>query len=441
MTRKYQAAWAVVAVVTLLGQAAGAGDSPDGAPQPNRDEAVEAGKVDELIAKLGSVDSAVRDQAASQLMDIGIAALEPLKAAVANGDEDAEVRGRARRLAEEIDKRRWLVRTLVGHKDIVWSVAFSPDGRSLLTAGGANFTRNFGFGGGAGAEDFVNVGWEPGSDFAIRIWDAAAGKELRRLEGHTAMVTAAVWSADGRRIASCGDDNTVRLWDAKTGKLLRTLLGHDQGVWGVWGVAFTPDGGRLVSGARDQTVRLWDVETGKELRRLTCQGRLWSVAVRPDGKLAACGGDEGQIRLWDLDTGRERQPLRGHESTVAALAFSPDGKKLASGGWDSAVRLWDVDAGKEIRTLQGHTSHVEGVAWSPDGKWVLSGALDKTVRLWDAETGAELRVYEGHAAPATKVAFSPDGKHALSGGWDKTVRLWLLPEIRNEAAEHQPKSN
>jgi WD40 repeat protein len=105
----------------------------------------------------------------------------------------------------------------------------------------------------------VSVGWEPGSDFAVRIWDAAGGKELRRLEGHTAMVTTAVWSADGLRIASCGD-NTVRLWDEKTGKQLRTLLGHDGGVWSI---AFTPDGKRLVSGARDHTVRLWDAESGR----------------------------------------------------------------------------------------------------------------------------------------------------------------------------------
>lgn len=391
----------------------------------------DAAEIEALIGRLGSVDPAERDRAGRRLEDIGVPALELLKTAAC--EEEPEVRGRAQRLVNEIDRRRWLVRTLNGHEDIVWAVAFSPNGRFLLTAGGANFTRGPRFGGEGGGHDadFVAVGWEPGADFAIRIRDADSGRELRRLEGHTRMVTTAVWSADGRWIASCGDDNTVRLWDAVTGKQLRAILGHNAGVWSV---AFTSDGRRLVSGARDGSVRLWDAETGKELRRFNCGRRVWAVAAQPNGKLVVCGGDDGQIRLWNLEPGAELKPLQGHGGTVAALAFSPDGKQLASGGWDGTVRIWEIETGKNLHILKGHDRHVEGVSWSPDGKWVLSGALDKTVRLWDAQVGVELRRYEGHVAPATKVAFSPDGRCAVSGGWDKTARVWLMPEIQKPDA-------
>jgi WD40 repeat protein len=295
------------------------------APHPSQaatpaDEA----EIGRLIEQLGGASYAEREQAQQRLEAIGLPALGPLKKATES--DNPEIRLRAWLLANAIEKRRWQVRVFEGHGGVVWAVAFSPDGRLALTGGGSKFVR------GPPArrvqDDFINVGWEAGSDFAIRVWDLAAGKELRRLEGHTKAVSSLSLSSDGRTAASGGFDDTVRLWEISTGKELKQFRGH---TGGVDAVALTPDGRRIVSGSRDATLRVWDAKTGQELKKLIAGpgpgGGAWvrAVALSPDGRLVASAGSNPVIRLWDLEAGKELRQLRGHGSTVMAVAFS-DGR-------------------------------------------------------------------------------------------------------------------
>ena len=120
----------------------------------------------------------------------------------------------------------------------VESAAFSPDGRRIVTAS---------------------------SDNTARIWDAATGKQIAVLQGHTGWVQSAAFSPDGRRIVTASDDNTARLWDAATGKQIAALQGHTDGVQSA---AFSPDGRRIVTASSDHTARIWDAATGKRDRRL-----------------------------------------------------------------------------------------------------------------------------------------------------------------------------
>lgn len=298
-------------------------------------------------------------------------------------------------------------RTLTGHSWLAYAVAYSPDGKTLLSGS-----------------------W----DTTAKLWDVATGKEVRTLTGHTQRIRAVAWSPKGDLVATGSWDNTARLWDAATGKEVRTLR-HPL----VNSVAFSPDGkwlasastssdGKLSLGDRsvDPTIKLWEVATGDEVR--TLRGHtfyVYSVAFSPDGKRLASGSRDETVRLWDVATGKETHILKTCNGWALSVAFSPDGKTLAVGTRDKTVVLFDVAERKQVCTFTGgHSDWAYAVAFSPDGKRLASGSKDATIKLWDVATGKEVRTLKGHGSCVRSVAFSPDGKTLASGSWDYTVKLW-----------------
>jgi len=300
---------------------------------------------------------------------------------------------------------------LQGHTSAVSGVAFSPDGKRIVTAS---------------------------LDKTARIWDAETGQELRKLEGHTGAVSGVAFSPDGKRIVTASLDKTARVWDAESGQELRQLEGHTNDVYGV---AFSPDGKRIVTASFDKSARVWDAETGKELCQL--QGHtntVAGVAFSPDGQRIATASNDRTARVWDADSGKELRKLEGHTSAVWGVAFSPDGKRIATASVDRTARIWDAETGQELRKLEGHTRYVMGVAFSPDGKRIVTASNDKTARVWEADSGQQLRELEGHAGAVYGVAFSPDGKRIVTASADNTARVWDVSEAITRASAEAAKA-
>jgi len=303
----------------------------------------------------------------------------------------------------------------LGPERIAWNLAFSPDGRQVLSGGNGG---------------------------ATRLWDVETGQCLRTMPGPGKFVGPVAFGPDGRRIFSWNPDETIQIWDAETGKCLRTVELEGSPVR-FRTKAFSPDRRLLLTGSEAGKLRLWELETGRCRRTLREKGgEIWSVAFTADGRRCLSGEKNDLIQLWEVETGERLRTTQIQPSGyVHVLAFSPDGSQALTGGTeDNSHRLWDLETGKCLRIWREHKALIWSGAFSPAGRRGLSASEDETIRIWDLETGEELGRFARKISLFRTVIFSPDGRHVLSGGWipavpgeadhDGELFLWRVPTDR-----------
>jgi WD40 repeat protein len=287
-----------------------------------------------------------------------------------------------------------VVLLLEAHKDRVWAVAYSLDGKQLASGS---------------------------KDRTIRLWDAVTGQERLTLAANDEVIALA-FVADNR-LASTGRSQPVQLWSLDTGKELARM----PPVRTQTALAASLDGTQVAWTQRAATglggVAVWDAVRGEFRCCIARPNSFRSVALSPDGKLLATGSNDHTARVWDPETRKELLKLPHHPSEVHFVTFSPDGRTLAAAAGPH-VRLWDLPGGELRLLLKGEAKQVNALAYSPDGRWLITAGNDKTVKLWDAGTGQERAALDWCIRGVRAVAFAPDGMTAAAGGDRGRVVIW-----------------
>jgi hypothetical protein len=292
-------------------------------------------------------------------------------------------------------------------------------------------------------------------DETLRVWNLSTGRQLGEPMGmgrgfleDEGSLSVAVGTLSGQAVAVSGSDTsqlfsidkTVRVWDLATHRQINRLSGHTAAVTAV---AVGKLGSRTVavSGSHDKTLRVWDLAAGRPVGEPMTghTGAVNAVAIGTvEGRaVAVSASDDETLRVWDLATGKPRgAPMTGHTDRVTSVALGAlRGKPIAvSGGSasDRAVRVWDLTTGRPIgKPLTGHGGWIGGVAVTQrlDRPIAVSGSYDGTLRAWDLTTGQQLGTpFAGHKGGVNAVAIVEGGNHpvAVSGGADGTVRRWSL---------------
>jgi WD40 repeat protein len=294
----------------------------------------------------------------------------------------------------------------------VWAATFSPDGQHVLTIGGND----------------------------AQLWKIDPPAAIVTFSPHGAVASAAV-SPDGKLIATGSWDQSAKIWDAATGRSIRKLDRVHGGY--INSVEFSPDGRQLLSASSDHTARLWDVATGKPVGA-PLEGHtkpLLGATFSPDAtRILTVSGDH-TARIWDRAGGKPPLVLEGHKLPVLCGQFSPKGDLVITGSQDKSAVIWNAETREQVLILKGHTAAVTSVAISPDGKRAVTGSQDNTVKLWDATPGQDQKVAKeiltlpGHTEEVTSVSFSPDGRNVLTSSRDGTAIIWLASDWRDQ----QPK--
>ena len=332
-----------------------------------------------------------------------------------------------------------LVSTMAGPTRGVASMALSGDGKSIILAGTDRSVQFVWFPGGKPVRDSKSpvlkgnwVGMSP-NDLQLAVSDGMKLTVIDLATGKTVMTvlkaTGAAFSRDGRYLAvvSTRDLNFgVELWDVSLGVRVRRFDGTARQRFCV--PAFSPNGKLLVAGSTygsTSSMSVWNTLTGKVVKKLPVASRyVAGVAFSPDGKRIAVADRLSGMRVLDVESGKALPGIVASPNRIYSVAFSPDGRRLAGGGSDGKIHIWETDKVTEPMSKAGHTGPVVSVGAGDNGRVVATSGHDGAVFLWDGRTGRKLHRMQTENHQPSSVTVSRDGALAAACDSSANVRIW-----------------
>jgi WD40 repeat protein len=291
-------------------------------------------------------------------------------------------------------------RKFLGHRAAVASVAFSADGRRLVSGG---------------------------FDNAVLVWSVESGVVEKTLRGHAGQVRSCAISADGKSVVSASYDGTLKVWNVdeyheNLAVRPSALAGH---VGAVLAADFSPDETRIITAGIDRTAMIFDARSLAPQAKLA-EGHEYlasSAVVTADGKTLVTAAVDGSVRVWDLALGTQRAEFTD-TGRSAVVAVARDGRFVLSGEGLRGARLWDLATGKLIHRFPEHRGEVTAAAISPDGKLLFTGEASGRANVWNAETKELVWSELHHSRKLTAAAFTTDSARLLTASLDNTVGTW-----------------
>ena len=246
-----------------------------------------------------------------------------------------------------------LLSLLRGHTNVVNSLAFSPDGKKLVSGGG-------------------------GRPALAYVWDISRPSEpemLHKLSGHVLSIYAVRFSPDSKRVVTASDDSTLRLWQVDDGSLIKEMRGHRGDL--DRSLAVRRSDGLIASGDLQGEIRLWDGKTGEFKHTLAEIGAgVGALDFTPDGSKLVVTQRRRPLNVYvlDVETGETLTTFKGHDNIVLAAHVSPDGKLVATaGGNRRPIHIWHLDTGERIRDKAGKKLSLVGTGDSRLAAGFLAG--------------------------------------------------------------------
>lgn len=288
---------------------------------------------------------------------------------------------------------------VAGHRSKVTALAFSPDGRLLVSAS---------------------------RDGTLRVWSVAAARETYAPLATGSSVLAMALVPERLCVAAVLADGRLVLWDFGSHRRVTHVRASDGSA--LRAVAVSSDGRWVVAGGNQRRLYLWQTERGVAARDIgPTAGRVEAVAFTPDSGGIACGTHNRRVEMFERDSGARLWSVRSGRARIAAIAAAGRGGPLVTAAADGTIVSWDTESGAEQQRSRPMPGRLATLAMVPDASLLLAGFATGKAVLSELGAERELAVLGRHPGSVSATALAQTRKCAATGSADGTIRLWNAP--------------